>query len=255
MSGGHAHGLYLHARTPLHDAPPQCKVAAALAFVVAVVATPRAAVWAFAAHAVVLVATARAGRVPAAFVARRLAFDLPFVAFALLLPFAGGGPRVDVAGISLSSEGSWAAWNVLAKAMLSTAAMIVLAATTTVADLLHGLERLRAPRAATAIAGFMVRYADVVTGEMRRMRVARAARCHEGRWLWHGRAAGAAAAALFVRSFERGERVYVAMLSRGFSGAMPPTASDRVASGAQWGAALAIPAAAAVVCALAWWTP
>lgn len=252
MSGGHAHGLYVHARSPLHDAAPHCKVVAALAFVVAVVATPRAAVWAFAAHAVVVAAVARAGRVPAPFVARRLTLELPFVAFALLLPFVGGGPRVDVAGVALSVEGSWAAWTVVAKATLTTAAMIVLGATTTVADLLHGLERLRASRTAIAIAGFMVRYADVVTGEVRRMRIARAARCYDGRGPRAARASGATLATLFVRSFERGERVHVAMLSRGFSGVMPPAARERPPSRAQWGAALSVPTAALVVCALAW---
>ena len=63
-----------------------------------------------------------------------------------------------------------------------------------------GLERLRVPRVLVAISGFMVRYADVVTGEMRRMRVARSPAGYDGRWIWQARAVAASAGALFVRS-------------------------------------------------------
>jgi cobalt/nickel transport system permease protein len=51
---------------------------------------------------------------------------------------------------------------------------------------------------------------------------------------------------LFIRSYERGERVHLAMLSRGYSGAMP-IIRDMSASAPQWGTALALPAAALAV--------
>ena len=47
MGAGHAHPLYLPGTSPLHRARPQCKIAATLLFVLAVVATPREAFWAF----------------------------------------------------------------------------------------------------------------------------------------------------------------------------------------------------------------
>ena len=89
------------------------------------------------------------------------------------------------------------------------------------AEFLHGLDRLHVPRAFTAIASFMVRYMDVVADDVRRMRVARLSRGYERRWIWQARAIGQTAGALFIRSYERGERVYLAMLSRGYSGTMP----------------------------------
>ena len=67
----------------------------------------------------------------------------------------------------------------------------------------------------------MVRYSDVLLDELRRMRIARLSRGHDPRWLWQSRAIGATAGTLFVRSFERGERVHIAMLSRGYDGRMP----------------------------------
>jgi cobalt/nickel transport system permease protein len=60
----------------------------------------------------------------------------------------------------------------------------------------------------------------------------------------------ASAGTLFIRSYERGERVYLAMVSRGYTGSMP-TLQEFAATRAQWLAALAVPAAAALVAATA----
>jgi cobalt/nickel transport system permease protein len=128
---------------------------------------------------------------------------------------------------------------------------VIVAATTPVPELLRGLERLRLPRAFTTIAGFMVRYADVIADELRRMRVARLSRGYDPRWIWQARAVAATAGALFIRSYERGERVYLAMVSRGYAGSMP-VLEDLGASRGQWLAALAVPGAAALVAATAW---
>jgi cobalt/nickel transport system permease protein len=112
-------------------------------------------------------------------------------------------------------------WAILAKGTLGVAASIVLAATTPVSELLRGLERLRVPTLFVSISGFMVRYSDVLLDDLRRMRIARLSRGHDPRWLWQSRAIGATVGTLFVRSFERGERVHIAMLSRGYDGHMP----------------------------------
>jgi cobalt/nickel transport system permease protein len=246
VSGGHAHGLYVHARSPVHALRPECKVAAGLLFVIVGVATGREALWAFVLYAALLAGVTGLARVPARFLARRLTFEAPFVAFALLLPFLGRAPTVEAMGIALSIEGLWAAWNIISKATLGLWTTTLVAATTPATEILRGLERLRVPRVMTAIAGFMVRYGDLVTGEMRRMAIARAARAYEPRWLWQTRALAASTGTLFIRSFERGERVYVAMLSRGFSGRLPDP-DTAPAPAVHWVAALALPAAGAAV--------
>jgi cobalt/nickel transport system permease protein len=248
---GHAHPLYLPGASPLHRARPQCKIAASLLFVLAVVATPREALWAYGLYALLLLGLARVGRVPLAFLARRLVIEVPFLAFAVLLPVVGQGERVEVLGLPLAREGLWAAWNILVKGTLGVAASVLVAATTPVPELLRGLERLRLPRAFTTVAGFMVRYADVIADELRRMRVARLSRGYDPRWIWQAKGVAATAGALFIRSYERGERVYLAMVSRGYAGSMP-VLEDLAASRRQWLAALATPAAAALVAATAW---
>ena len=54
MAGSHVHALYRHHVGALHGIEPQVKLAATLLFVLAVVATPREAFWAFGAFALLL---------------------------------------------------------------------------------------------------------------------------------------------------------------------------------------------------------
>jgi len=250
VGAGHAHALYRPGTSPLHRIAPECKIAATLLFVLAVVATPREAIWAFALHAALVIGAGRIGDLPLTVMARRLVIEVPFVAFAFLLPFIAGGPRIDVGPLSLSESGLWGGWNILAKATIGLLATVVLASTTDLPGLVRGMERLRVPRVFTAVAGFMIRYADVITGELRRMSVARRSRGHDPRWLWQARAIASSAGALFVRCFERGERVHLAMLSRGYTGTLPALDKHRTPP-AEW-LTLALPVVAAGVATAAW---
>ena len=134
------------------------------------------------------------------------------------------------------------------------ATTILLASTTSVSELLCGLDRLHVPRAFTAIAGFMVRYGEVITGEARRMRIARQSRGYDPRWLWQGRAVASSAGTLFIRAFERGERIHVAMLSRGFNGELPAATRDDAGT-RQWAIVSILPALAAAAALTAWLHP
>lgn len=182
---------------------------------------------------------------------RRLAIETPFLVFVVALPFVARGERIDVLGLSLSVEGMWGAWNILVKATLGAATMMLLASTTPVTSILHGLQKLRVPSVIVAIAGFMIRYADVIASEMRRMKVGRQSRGYEPRVLWQARALASSAGTLFIRSYERGERVHLAMMSRGYSGGMPELAVVD-ASPSDWLTALVPPAVATATCVAAW---
>jgi cobalt/nickel transport system permease protein len=251
MGAGHAHRLHVPGDSPVHRLPPHTKLAAVLAFVVVVVSTPREAMWAFGLYAVLLASVAVLARVPAGHVLKRMLFEVPFVAFAVLLPFVAEGERTDVLGLSLSVSGLWGAWNVLAKGTLGVAASVLLASTTDLREILLGLQRLKLPPLLVEIASFMIRYGDVIADEMRRMRIARASRGFEARGVRHWGVLAKSAGALFIRSYERGERVHLAMISRGYAGSVPVI--DQVtATRADWARALALPLAALAVCLLGW---
>ncbi|MEV8056105.1 cobalt ECF transporter T component CbiQ [Streptomyces antimycoticus] len=254
MGAGHAHKLYREGRSPVHALPPHCKIAAVFCFVLVVVSTPREAIWAFGAYALLLAGVAAAARIPAGYLLRRLLIEIPFVAFAVLMPFIAEGPRVAVLGMSLSESGLWSAWNILAKGTLGVAASVLLASTTELRALLLGLQRLRMPSLLVQIASFMIRYGDVISDEMRRMRIARQSRGFEASGVRHWGVLASSAGALFIRSYERGERVHLAMVSRGYTGTMP-VIDDVTASRAQWMHAAALPLTALAVCLTGWMLP
>ena len=221
MSSGHVHALYLHGHSPLHRLAPQVKILGAITLVFCFVATPRSAFWAFGVYAAVLVSLTFVARIPPSFALRRMAIEIPFLILALLLPILGSGERVDVLGMSLSEAGMWDAWNILAKATLGLATAVILGATTQIPEILSGLDGLKMPSVVTAIAGFMVRYIDVIASDWSRMRVAMASRGHDPRWLAQIGPLARTLGVMFIRTYERGERVYLAMRSRGYTGTMP----------------------------------
>lgn len=204
-------GLVLHhpGDSPVHRLPPQVKIVAALLTVLGVVATPRAQFWAFGLYLLLVVAVAVVARIPVGHYAKRAFIEVPFVFVAVLMPVIGG------------AEGALAGWNILAKGTLGVLTSLTLAATTTPRDLIVGLQRLRTPAVLTTIATLMLRYLELIAAEARRMRLARISRGHDPRFLWQVGATARGIGALFIRSYERGERVHLAMLSRGWTGAMP----------------------------------
>jgi cobalt/nickel transport system permease protein len=253
--GAGAHPLYRHDESAVHRAPAEVKIVCLLVFVLAVVATPREMFWPFAMYAAIIVVMWQIARIPLRWVLPRMLIEAPFVVLAVLLPFAEGGQRVEVAGLQLSVSGLWAAWGIVVKGTLGVAAALTLAATTSATELPAALSRLAVPAVATSVLVLMIRYIDLLAAEVSRMRMARIARGDSPRALHQARAIATGIGALFLRSYERGERVYAAMLSRGFDGRAPDLAvigARPRAAAAQWVGAM-LPAAAAVAVSVAAW--
>ena len=221
MGAGHGHRLHFHGHSPIHRAPAHLKLVALVGFMLMVVATPRDWWQVFVAEALVLLAVIGSSRVPLTYLAPRMVIELPFAVFALLMPFISHGPRTEVLGIVVSESGLHAGLTLLVKGSIGVLASLTLAATTEPQDLLRGLERLRMPDLIVQIMGFMIRYLDVVTGELSRMLVAMRSRGCNPRSPKHWPTLARAMGALFIRSYERGERVHLAMLSRGYDGRLP----------------------------------
>lgn len=257
MPAPHSHGhdvgerLYVHGHTLVHRLPAEVKVVAMVAFVFAVIATPVQQFWAFAVYAALLVGIAFIGRIRAAVILPRMLVEVPFVIFALLMPFFGSGPTIEVLGLTLYQDGMLAGWGILIKGTLGVLSSILLAATTPARDLLLGLERLKVPELIVQIASFMLRYTHVISDEMHRMALARAARGFTATGVRSWPVLAHSGGALFIRSYERGERVHLAMLSRGYTGRLPRLDSWTTSS-ADWAAAMCLPAFGLVVALTAW---
>lgn len=233
-------GLLVPTGSLVHRLPAHAKLLALVTFVALVVTIPPQRWWALVLAGVTVTAAARLARLPARTVLRRMVVEAPFVVFALLLPLLATGPRVDVLGLSLARDGLVGGWNLLAKATIGVLAAIVLAATTSARDLVAGLERLRLPPVLVQILAFMLRYLAVVTDDLRRMRIARESRGAPPGWWGQARAVAAGVGALFIRSYERGERVHQAMLARGWTG-RSVLLTSQPASAADWATVAVLP--------------
>ena len=220
MGAGHGHRLHYHGHSAVHRAPAHLKILALVGFMLVVVATPREWYPVFGGYLLVLLGVIAVSRVPFGYLAKRMVIEVPFLVFAALMPFVATGPRVEVLGVALSEAGLVAAWGLAAKGTLGVLASLTLAATTESADVLIGLQRLRMPALIVQIMGFMIRYLDVVTADLGRMITAMRSRGVDPRSPRHWPALARTLGALFVRSYERGERVHLAMLSRGYDGTL-----------------------------------
>lgn len=247
MSGNHEY-LLIDGHSVVHRVAPEVKIITTVVFTIGVAVTHRRAVVPLAIDAVTVGALLWLSGYRWRQLATRLPLVAPFLVLAAFLPFLSSGEKIPVGPVSVSYLGLWAAWNTTAKTLIGFGAALVLAGTTTVAGMIRGLDRLKVPAPLVGIISFMFRYLDLITAEMRRMRVAMTARGHDPRWLWQAKPLASAAGALFVRSYERGERVHAAMQARGFTGRMPelPSFDDGPGSGEGWGMGRQVAVAVAV---------
>jgi cobalt/nickel transport system permease protein len=204
------------------------------------VATPITRWPAFIAFFGLLIFTAVISKIPILLLFRRALIEIPFIFFAILMPFFGEGEKFSIFGVMVYRDGLLAGTSIVVKGTLGVLAAVILSTTTTAREILRGLEKLKLPLIMVQIASFMLRYINVISDEMERMKVARESRGFIATGIKHWKVLATAAAALFIRSYERGERVHLAMLSRGFDGALPSLESNAVTT-RQWLTAFSIP--------------
>jgi cobalt/nickel transport system permease protein len=126
--------------------------------------------------------------------------------------------------LTVSGQGIREFSTIALKSWVSVQAALLLAFTTPFHDLADALRQLRLPRIMVAIVSFMYRYLAVLGDEAGRMNRARAARSASldgrpgGSLRWRASVTGRMVGSLFLRAYERGERVYAAMQARGFEG-------------------------------------
>ncbi len=239
------HGTTLPAtptRTPLTALAPEAKLVGLVAFLGAVATTPPSRPWALAGQAGIAVAVAVAALVRPRAVVRRLVIDLPLAVLAVTVAVAASGPRVHVAGISLSRAGLQVGLALLAKATVGIVAVSAVAAATTASETVAGLRRLRLPAWICDLVALTARQLQVLGDELARLRLAGSVRAgnrgRRGEWSAVARSLGV----LFVRSVERADRLEIALAARGG----PPSAavnhstpSSTTAGGAPHAAAVA----------------
>ncbi|HET8618665.1 MAG TPA: CbiQ family ECF transporter T component [Acidimicrobiales bacterium] len=249
MSSAHsAERAAARLRSPVSSLAPEAKVVGLVAFLVAVAVTPPSRPWALALDGAVAVAVAVAALVEWRAVAGRLSLDLPLVVLAGAYALAGRGPHVEVLGLSLSEPGLRAGLGVLAKATVGIVAVSVLAASSSVPEIVDGLRRVGAPPWFRRLVVLAARQLQVLRAEFTRLRLAVAVRTGSPRRAVALASGARSLGSLFVRSTERADRLQLAAELRGAPAGSPPAApaAATAAAGARdWLAALAPAAVAA----------
>ena len=230
----HAHFLdpYIPRHSPIHASDPRVKLVLALAFILTVSLTPAQAWPVYLLLLSLVLSIEVLSHLGIGYVLRRAILAAPFVLAALPVIFTIQGKPLFSLGLGewrlvASDQGLVRFLSIALKSWISVQAAIVLAATTPFPDLLVAMRAVRLPRLIVAVFGLMWRYLFVLVDEALRLMRARTARSGEsstpggrggGSLTWRGRVAGGMAGSLFLRAFERSDRIYNSMLSRGYDG-------------------------------------
>ena len=226
-----------HTESPIHHLDARAKIIVFFTFILIGVSSPPTSFFLFGLLAIALIGIALFARLPLVHLLRKVLVVLPFLLIvAISIPFmkkdgVGGGYNLGIGSLSISRSGLWVLWNVVIKSCLGVFSIILLSSTTTFPQLIKGMEKLGSPKIFTMLASFMYRYSFILIDEVYRMKRARDSRSFGGRWLWQTEVIGHMIGTLFLRSYHRGERVYLAMLSRGYQGTMPETTASRLGLG------------------------
>lgn len=221
--------LHIHApHLPLSPPPrslwnklhPQVQVAGILLLVCAIALTPNFRWYTWAIYGVAGLAVFAIAKVPLQRLVKQLALEWVFVCtIALGAIFNPQGTILWQWGwLQITTTGLLIFASVLIKALLSLLLINVLVLTLAIPDLLAALGGLGVPPLFLAIAASMHRYLTVLLDEFQVMQRAAAARNLTGAQHWRRIVAGNMIGALFIRTYERGNRIYQAMLARGYQG-------------------------------------
>jgi cobalt/nickel transport system permease protein len=219
-------------RSPVHRLDPRVKFILTLGFIFTCALTPAGSWAVYILLLAMVLAVEILSDLGVTFVLKRAALALPFVLAALPVIFTTQGtPLIEIPllkwTLEITQEGMARFLSIALKSWISVQAAIILAASTPFPDLLVAMRAVRIPRLLVAIFSLMWRYLFVLADEALRLARARAARSgHSGQpgvkagssLAWRARQTGGMAGNLFVRALERSDRIYVAMLSRGYDG-------------------------------------
>ncbi len=210
----------------LENLDPRTKIISFLAIILCMILTPITRIKDFGLYFLLILAISLLTRVTPGQILKRMCILIPFVLFiAMFVPFVKVGHvcwslKIGYWKLDVTYEGAWTFLNIIVKSSLSILLLVIASSTTTFSDFLSGLDLFRLPRLLVMLMSFMYRYIFVLLDEAKRLMRARSLRYFGSRYREQFRVVGYMVGVLFIRTFERAERIYSAMILRGFSGEM-----------------------------------
>jgi len=219
-----------HQHSRIHDLDPRIKVVITVLFILSNALLPDGSWPAFGLAWLLLLVANDQSNLGLGFTIKRSIVALPFALVAISAIFSPQGQALvewDLGFITLipTDIGLIRFLSILLRSWLSVQMAILLVATTQFPDLIHAFEHLRLPRMLTTVIAFLFRYLFVLTNEVFRILRARESRSaginnqkRGGTILWRAKVTGNMAGQLFLRSYDRSDRIFHAMISRGYQG-------------------------------------
>lgn len=243
---------YHEKESRLHRLDPRVKVITTVVFIVSNALLPDGAWLAFLLGWMFLLAANAFSKLGLFYTLKRSLIALPFALIAVTVLFSLPGKALTsfhlfMWNFTITDAGLLRFESILVRSWLSVQMAILLVATTRFPDLIHALEHLRVPAILTTIIAFLYRYLFVLTDEVFRLLRAREARSagatgkrSGGGVFWRAKVAGNMAGQLFLRSYERSDRIYNAMMSRGYLGHLYTLNPHEMKSGDYYATAIAL---------------
>lgn len=206
--------------TIVHRLDPRAKVVCTLLFLFTVISFPKYEIAALMPFFLFPVLLATLGDIPVGFLLKKIVIVSPFAIFiGIFNPLLDTRIVLVIAGVPLSA--GWLSFlTILIKFTLTISAALLLIATTSFPGICHALRRLGVPAVFVSQLLFLYRYLFVLSEEAMRLVRARDMRSFGNRG-GSMKVVARLIGALFLRTVERAERIYSAMLSRGFNGDIP----------------------------------
>lgn len=202
--------------TPVHRLHPLAKAITTIVFIVIVMSFPRYDVSALMPFFIYPVTLIYLGHIPPGYILRKILVAAPFVlVIGIFNPFLDRQPVVTLGSLVIS--GGWFSFaSIMLRFVLTVSAALALVACTGMYRLCAGLERIGLPHIFAVQLLFLYRYLFVVVDEGARMMRSMELRSAGVKHL-RVRVYGPLVGHLLVRSMDRADRVYRAMVARGFS--------------------------------------
>jgi cobalt/nickel transport system permease protein len=203
--------------TPIHRLDPRIKLLTTLAFIIAVISFDKYAITGLMPFLIYPVTLVAMGNVPAGYLAKKVLLAAPFAFFiGIFNPFLDHTILVRLGPVNIS--GGWVSFaSIMLRFALTVSAALILIATTGFNAVCMGLEKLGAPRIFANQLLFLYRYIFVLTEEAGRLARARSLRSFQGRGMGL-KVFSSMIGHLLLRTLDRAQRIYLAMLCRGFNG-------------------------------------
>jgi cobalt/nickel transport system permease protein len=203
--------------TLIHRIDPRIKLFSAASFIVAVISFPKYSIsglFPFFLFPILFIAL---GDIPVRLILKKVLVVSPFALFVgIFNPLFDSRPALEVPGFTVSC--GWVSFaSIMLKFTLAISTALLLIATTSFPGICFALQKLRIPKAFVAQLLFLYRYIIVLMEETMKIIRARDMRSFgkRGNEMKHF---VPLISVLFIRTVDRAERVYHAMLARGFNG-------------------------------------